>query len=51
MQKGDRECILMQENVINWDEDNPLSVGEDHIEGHLIKALQTAVLQHNIFLK
>ena len=37
MQKGERECILMQDYVINWDKDNPLSVGEDHIEGPLYK--------------
>jgi BTB/POZ domain-containing protein 10 len=34
-QKGERECqivILMEDDVIDWDEDYPPSVGEDHVE-------------------
>ena len=34
-QKGERECqivILMEDDVIDWDEDYPPSVGEDSIE-------------------
>ena len=35
LQKGERECqivILMEDDVIDWDEDYPPSVGEDNIE-------------------
>ena len=35
MQKG------VYSNVIDWDEDNPPSVGKYHIEHQLIKTLQT----------
>ena len=35
LQKGEREVqivILMEDDVIDWDEDYPPSVGEDHVE-------------------
>ena len=35
VQKGERECqivILMEDDVIDWDDEYPPSVGEDHIE-------------------
>ena len=38
VQKGERECqivILMEDDIIDWDEDYPPSVGEDHIERQL----------------
>ena len=46
MQKGERECqivILMEDDVIDWDEDYPPSVGEDHIERQLNIILPTLV--------
>ena len=35
MQKGEREChvvVLMNEDIIDWDEDYPPSVGEELIQ-------------------
>ena len=42
LQKGERECqivILMEDDVIDWDDDYPPSVGEDHVERWLTHTL------------
>jgi len=44
LQKGERECqivILMEDDVIDWDEDYPPSVGEDNIESEQHGILDT----------
>lgn len=35
LQKGEREChlvVLLEEDVIEWDEENPPNMGEDQIQ-------------------
>lgn len=35
IQKGERECqivILMEDDIIDWDDDNPPSLGEERIQ-------------------